>query len=372
METKRIISIILTLALLLSVPSSLFATTTNSSNSTNANSTKLLIMPTPTKINSNMSNSNDSYKNTIPAPINLSANLEINTTKQNAEILSDETGAQVRLLQLSKRIDAQIQGGYVIISNLNSTNTSSDVLSRLNEILSQMQEIKENISSFNMNQSADVLANEFVEEKAEAILLTKEFRTIVHKNLKENQIATLRKKYLERKQAILSIKNRMLERLRNRYNAKIAKLELERFGKSNPKLIKEVQEGKIKPRELRKELRSEFKKLSVEKRKLAIQKMRERQKLLEIKQQKRILEIRQRILKKIREHKFNLYKGKLNRKNFSEKARNYMKNHNLSQQQVNNLRKKEVAGIQKLREEYKNYHINHSENISQNMNVSMG
>ena len=113
-------------------------------------------------------------------------NFEINEdTQSEIEIMSNNYGAQVRLLQLEKAITKNIDQGEYIVSLLNDTDTSM-----LEAILAEMKLLLDEVQSVDPADSDAVQI--FVDLKSDAHNITKEFRETLHLLVDSTTINELR------------------------------------------------------------------------------------------------------------------------------------------------------------------------------------
>ena len=137
---------------------------------------------------------------------------EINKETQNEiEIMSDNYGAQVRLLQLEKAIKKNIDQGEYILSLLNTTDTYM-----LEAILAEMKLLLEEVQSVDPDDSDTVQI--FVDLKSDAHNLTKDFRETLHSLVNTTTINELRLKKNEYKDKELDILSQRIHTCIRSYN----------------------------------------------------------------------------------------------------------------------------------------------------------
>ncbi|OYT28990.1 hypothetical protein B6U98_03520 [Thermoplasmatales archaeon ex4572_165] len=137
---------------------------------------------------------------------------EINKETQNEiEIMSDNYGAQVRLLQLEKAIKKNIDQGEYILSLLNTTDTYM-----LEAILAEMKLLVDEVQSVDPDDSDAVQT--FVDLKSDAHNLTKDFRETLHSLVNTATINELRLKKNEYKDKELDILSRRIRTCIRAYN----------------------------------------------------------------------------------------------------------------------------------------------------------
>ena len=213
-------------------------------------------------------------------------------SNSDSEILSNPFGAEMRLLQLKKRVEFQIEGGELILDRINNANKSEQFdMEKLEEIILGFEGIIDSIENFDFTATPEEMAEEYVALKKEAISLTKQFREEVRNGLSEEDKKQLReaikKNHLIRKE----IKDKRIEELRAKYNAKKTQEILERIGENRPELIAKIESGELSLEEIREKLNANYAKLNEERKEKAKAKLEEEKKKLQIKAQERRAEL---------------------------------------------------------------------------------
>lgn len=209
----------------------------------------------------------------------------INNT--DAEILSDLNGARVRLAQLERRIEAQIDGANLIIDKLEANNKSVDY-ERLNEIVKSFELLLIQIDGTDFNSDTQTLANEFVVIKSDAIALSQEFRETVKDSLKEAEKEELRNRIETKKAEVYAKHQAKIDELKNKYNAKKTAQLAKAYGISAEDLEAKILSGELTLDQIKSEIKGKYDNLSDEEKQVVKQKIAEEMK-------KSAIEVRQKI-----------------------------------------------------------------------------
>jgi len=178
-------------------------------------------------------------------------------TQDEIEIMPYPHGAQIRLLQLEKAITKNIARGTEIIAALQELDVNT---TDLEAILAELELVKEEVQAADPNATDAVQV--FIDLKADAIELSKEFRDTVRELVDEITLEALRERiremtYKQMQNISAKIQNRI--RLFNRNQAqRIYKL----FGETNMSL----QNGTVTREQLRQHMRTQLSNMSSEKR----------------------------------------------------------------------------------------------------------
>jgi len=110
-------------------------------------------------------------------------------TQDETEIMDDQIGAYIRLLQLEKAIIKNIVKGEEIVSVLNESEINTTTLEA---ILAELELLKEEVQSADPNSTDAVQI--FVDLKNDSVELTKDFRETLHKLVNESTLEQLRER----------------------------------------------------------------------------------------------------------------------------------------------------------------------------------
>lgn len=197
----------------------------------------------------------------------------------DAIVLADADGAQVRLLQLEERVDVQTQNAQGIIERIKSENPEFDV-TRLEEIVLELDTLKLEISNFDLEQDASILAEKFVELKSRAIALSNEFKEMNQNALSEQVQEQLREQNKDNVQNRLAMKNEKIEQIKNRYNAKKTEQYMTKFGIEDPEFVEQVRTGEADMNQVKEKLKEKFNKMSQEKKNNLLEEMKNQRETL--------------------------------------------------------------------------------------------
>ena len=178
---------------------------------------------------------------------------ESDADESETEAFSSGLGAQVRLDQLELSIDRNIAWGEAIIAAIKEENLSDT--GELEALLAELRELKEEVADTTPS-AGNESAKQFVDLKHDAIELTREFRELVHKLLKESDIQGMKRSL----GWINSNKTReyswRINESRNKYNAEKTEELLKAAGITDPALIEKVRSGNMSAGEVKNAIRN--------------------------------------------------------------------------------------------------------------------
>ncbi|MDA3854623.1 MAG: hypothetical protein PF569_00080 [Candidatus Woesearchaeota archaeon] len=190
----------------------------------------------------------------------------------DAIVLADSDGAQVRLLQLEARVETQNGNSMEIINRIKSENSEFDV-TRLEEINSELESIREKISQMNLEEDATVLAAEYVELKQLAIKLSSEYREIAQGAFTDEVKEQIREEHRNNVQNQRLMQNQRLEEAKNNYNAKKTEQYMNKFGINNSEFVEQVRLGQADMNQVKEQLKQNFNNMDQEKKNTALREM---------------------------------------------------------------------------------------------------
>lgn len=236
-----------------------------------------------------------SVEEEVETEVNVEASEVI--SEEEAEIITEVPGAQLRLAQLERRIDMHIEAANNIITRLEAENNTDVNVTKLEEIVQGFEALKIEIEEFDFEQEADVLAQNYVDIKAEAIRLTSEFRATLHEGLSDEEIEGMREAVKEAKEEYkedVEIKARIQSYVHS-YNAAKLNAQLQRIGEENPELVQRVQSGELNASEIRLMIRERIESLPENRKEVVIERFRQKERLDDERREEKLLELRQRI-----------------------------------------------------------------------------
>ena len=191
-------------------------------------------------------------------------------------ILKDPLGAQVRMLQLQKRVELQIESANIIVEKLTELNESvdelEDLISEFNALLEEIKSETENMA----DKSAEELAQNYVALKDKAIELSNEFRTVASTLITDEIKAELKNQIKERERANKEVRNEKLEQLKAKFNVQQTKRLMINLGVKNPEdILAQIESGNISGQEIKAKIQERYEKLETAERKQALDKLRE-------------------------------------------------------------------------------------------------
>lgn len=205
---------------------------------------------------------------------------DINIEDSEAAVLADQTGAQVRLLQLEKMVEVQIENAQDLVLELETDVVVVD--ERLTEIIEEFESILISIEEFNLNSSTNEVASEYVALKAEAIDLSQEFKNLMTGKFTETKTEEIRERHQENIQVKNEEKNEKLEELKNKYDAKKVEQFMKHFGNfTDNELLRQVGSGELNLEQIKTRLKEEYNKLDSIKKENVLKETRESNEMLQ-------------------------------------------------------------------------------------------
>ncbi len=298
----------------------------------------LLIIPISMVYSENISpyGENNFGEETIEAVSDLDEPLNSNQIEDEI-ILLTPNGAQIRLLQLEKRINAQILAANYILDEIYTKNVSNESILRLEEIVIEFENIVVLINNINLSQNSSILAQEYIFLKNMTIELTKEFREISSSFFNQSELNKYRIEVREKIQERVMIREERIEQIKTKYNKKFIEEKLLNLGFQN-ETIQNILNRSFNRVQISNFINENFKNLSAEEKRDVL-------KNLAIKRN----EIREQNIQRINE-----FKSKIS-ENLSKNIENRYQNiRNETQENIENRIKLRSENIQKRVEIIKN------------------
>jgi len=218
---------------------------------------------------------------------------EINETQS----IVSPYGAQVRLLQLEKHLTLAVLGGGEVITYIKNKTPDANV-TELNAILDNIQLLIEEIQGLPTEGTGEELAQKFVEIKADAKDLIKQFREAAGVYLDESDKQMLRSRVKNIKRGILDKLDGRIHNLTNEHNADALEKMLAAFGVTNSSIIDQVRNGEMTVKEARIKIRELYGKLSDDKKAESLDKIKKRINEMNEKKNRAILKAREKLLER--------------------------------------------------------------------------
>ena len=172
--------------------------------------------------------------------------------EKDANILSTQLGSKVRLLQLKKVLTVQIELSDYVLTYLNDYNKSESVdMVRLEEIRNQLETLLVGLDELNLEQDANVLADEFVQIKSDVIALSKEFKDLVSVGLTEEERQVLRELLNEKKKEEFNNKDASLEAMKKEFVSNQIQEKLNAFGINPGQIMAQIRSGELNESKIR-------------------------------------------------------------------------------------------------------------------------
>ena len=213
------------------------------------------------------------------ANANATANGAVGTTltpDDQAEVATMQTqqGAQVRMLQLEKSIQANIVAGNEVISSINATNASVNT-SELDAIVAELQALLDQIMEVDYNQSNKDLVTQFVAFKKQAITISQEFRELVRTIVSNDDAAQIRERIVAKEKESLGNYIQRIQEAKRKYNAERIRGFLNNSGIDNETMVQMYLNGETNLGQIIASVRKSVNALGPEKRREAQQKAKE-------------------------------------------------------------------------------------------------
>ena len=179
---------------------------------------------------------------------------EIEATNQSVvvdeqELLSDKSGAEIRLLQLTKHLEARIEQANKIISDVEEKGL--EVPEDMLEIIVGFEDALNRIEELDMTQDSDVLAQEYVTVKKEVIDLSKEFREFAKDMFTEDEKNELRAEHKEKVKAKIAEHKEKIEELKNKFKNSQINKRFNALGFDDEELMNKIKSGELSKDEIK-------------------------------------------------------------------------------------------------------------------------
>ena len=183
-------------------------------------------------------------------------------------------GAEVRLLQLEKRITRNILVGTKVVEAIQEYNSSTDV-TELDSILDEMEVLLDEVKNTKIEGTSEELAQKFVDMKSDAINLSQEFRekSKPYINAEVRVLIVNKTKNIE-KDELKNISD-IIKDARNDYNAYRLNLTLTALGIEDNELIEKVRNGTATVQEIKDVIKEYLKGLTSDEKKEPLMKIKE-------------------------------------------------------------------------------------------------
>ena len=194
-----------------------------------------------------------------------------NDTEAEIETMIYPHGAEIRILQLEKAITRNIERGDKVIEALNSTSNET-LINDLQAVIDELEVLKTEVQSFVFEGNVSEITKKFVDLKADAVELSKKFRTLASGHLSAEQRIQLQEEFQNQGQEELA------ERIRhkiNEYNA----LRLENFlnlaGLQNSTFVQQARNGEVNAVSIMSRLKANIMQMNMVQKKQAVLEVQE-------------------------------------------------------------------------------------------------
>jgi hypothetical protein len=210
-------------------------------------------------------------------------NESVEKDMREAGIMHFSLGSQVRLMQLQERVDYSILVGQHVLDVVDnkSFNVSQETLDRMEEIISELKDIKnliaEEIEKNDTNKSVEF----FVETKENVINLTQEFKKLAWEVLTPEERRVIRDSFKEDKKDYKEQKEKLNEKVKE-FNKEKAREMLVKLNLKIEDMINRIDNGNFTPGELRQFFKTKFQEKNEEGKKEFLSKIKEERKGVEL------------------------------------------------------------------------------------------
>lgn len=242
--------------------------------------------------------------------------VQITLEERETIILNNNLGAKIRLLQLQKRVEFQIESADLIISTIEENGNQVDFdLEKLDEIIAGLENIIIEFENFDLEQESSEMANQYVALKDEAIELSDEFKKTLASALTEEQKAELRIKIKDNEVEFKLKKDDRIEKFIYEYNSEKVNKILARLGVDGSDIIEKVKSGELTVDEVKARIKVEYNSLDEDQKKEAKLKLKEDRVEIKVEAKERREEIKARAEEMREELKLKIQERRENQKN---------------------------------------------------------
>ncbi len=221
----------------------------------------------------------DEGQDDTQAEVELEAQIEASeddvSTQTEIEAMTSGEGAKLRLLQLQREIERRILHANEVIVTIqgNSTNSTAELETIVTELEGLVDDIDAALAELEEGGTNQAAVETFLEIKADAKSLVKEFRDTAKPLLKSTAEVKKRLESIDREK--LQAYNDEISEARREFNAVRVEALLKLMGKTDAELVAGIRDGSISYEEAVKDLKDTFETLSEEERATAARALRE-------------------------------------------------------------------------------------------------
>ncbi|MFW6220226.1 MAG: hypothetical protein ACOC3X_00985 [Nanoarchaeota archaeon] len=273
------------------------------------------------------------------------------------KIMNTPYGAKVRLVQLEKSIEKNIDNGLLIVENV----VDEEKKEKLNTILKEMQLLLEDVQLIlndfeNIFNEGFELEQKFIYLKSEAKKLTKDFREISKTVFNEQEQKELRTKLHEENKLRVKQKKKEIQNMFFERNLEYLQDLIYKFNLTNLNLIEQIKNNETTFREAKKILGEEISKINKQNRNQITSKIKEEITKREIEKREMAENLRKELTAKLKERAKE-------RQEMAENLRNELTAKLKERAKERQEKAKEIK--QNINEELKNRKKDINENVNQ-------
>lgn len=220
-------------------------------------------------------------------------NIEAEVSSRLIRDVSSQRGAQVRVMQLMRNIETNIEGAELIIQRLRDSGNENVNYDKLYEIVSSLDVIVVELEEFDYSKSAQEMAKEFTVHRQDAMELTAEFRAIVSASFSDEEKEEIRTRIQEvkedqREEFRTRIENQKKDHQIEQFRELVVRLDIQAG-----ELVQLVVAGEVSVADARQRLALMLRDRNQQEREEAVQRVREIATRENIEVQQRVQEIQE-------------------------------------------------------------------------------
>lgn len=189
------------------------------------------------------------------------------------KILNDPMGAKIRVLQLQKRVEFQIEIAKLIKEQISTEEGVNK--EKLDEVIVNLESLNENLKTIDYSQDSNALAQEYVNYKSDAIEFTNQFRNEVSAKMSAEKKEFFQGVILQRREISRNNPSPMVKQMVDDYNAQRTQAMLNRFNIVDEEMVNQVRAGQMNAIQAKEQLRNRFMEMNATAKREMVQEMKQ-------------------------------------------------------------------------------------------------
>jgi len=189
-------------------------------------------------------------------------------TEVEVEAMSTLTGAEMRLLQLERAIERNMVRGNAVIEEAGDADTSE-----LEGIMAELEALNAEVQA--VDPAAEDAVQQFVDLKADAIGLSKQFRDGARESLGPGKSAQVKEKIKNKENARVKELAGKINQKKQMFNSERVQAMFEKLGIENEELVGQIKEGEAALKQAQDQIRDRIKEMTPEEKKEAFSGLKE-------------------------------------------------------------------------------------------------